>query len=42
MTNRIHSALGYLTPVDVYFGGEKEVLLRRELVKQQTISERRA
>ena len=39
---RYHELLDNLTPVDVYFGREKEVLSRREQIKQQTLAERRA
>jgi transposase InsO family protein len=39
---RYHESLDNLTPVDVCFGREKEVLSRRAHIKQQTLSERRA
>lgn len=39
---RYHESLQNLTPADVYFGREKEVLSRREQIKQQTLAERRA
>ena len=38
---RYHEALDNLTPADVYFGREKEVLSRREQIKDKTLSERR-
>jgi len=38
---RYHDALDNLTPADVYFGREKEVLSRREHIKDKTLSERR-
>jgi hypothetical protein len=37
---RYHEALDNLTPTDVYFGREKEVLSRREQIKEMTLSER--
>ena len=39
---RYYESLDNLTPVDVYCGREEEVLSRREYIKQQTLSERRA
>jgi transposase InsO family protein len=38
---RYHEALDNLTPADVYFGREKEVLSRREKIKQRTLAQRR-
>jgi putative transposase len=38
---RYHESLQNLTPEDVYFGREKEVLSGREQIKQQTLTERR-
>jgi hypothetical protein len=38
---RYHGALDNLTPADVYIGREKEVLSRREQIKEKTLSERR-
>ena len=40
-TERYHESLDNLTPADVYFGRAEEVLTRRELIKQQTLLERR-
>lgn len=40
-TERYHEALDNLTPADVYFGRPEEVLTRREMIKQQTLLERR-
>ena len=39
---RYHESLQNLTPEDVYLGREKEVLSRREKIKQQTLAQRRA
>ena len=38
---RYHEALDNLTSADVYLGSEKEVLSRREQIKEKTLSERR-
>ena len=38
---RYHESLDNVTPADVYFGRHEEVLTRRELIKQQTLLERR-
>jgi putative transposase len=38
---RYHESLDNLTPADVYAGKEKEVLSRREKIKQQTLEKRR-
>ena len=38
---RYHESLDNLTPADVYFGREKEVLGKRERIKQRTLRERR-
>ena len=38
---RYHESLQNLTPEDVYLGREKEVLSRREQIKQQTLAQRR-
>ena len=35
--HRYHESLNNLTPADVYFGRDKEILERRENVKQQTL-----
>jgi transposase InsO family protein len=39
---RYHESLQNLTPEDVYLGREKEVLSKRDQIKQQTLAERRA
>jgi transposase InsO family protein len=36
-----HESLGNLTPVDVYFGRGRTILLERERIKKQTIEKRR-
>ena len=38
---RYHESLDNLTPADVYFGREKEVLTKREKIKMQTMQQRR-
>jgi transposase InsO family protein len=38
---RYHESLDNLTPADVYFGRTKEVLTKREEIKQQTMQHRR-
>jgi len=38
---RYHESLGNVTPADVYFGRQKEVLNRRKEIKIETIKERR-
>jgi len=38
---RYHEAIDNLTPADVYFGKSKEVLTRREQIKQATLDRRR-
>jgi transposase InsO family protein len=38
---RYHESLENLTPIDVYSGREKEVLSRREQIKQETLEKRR-
>jgi putative transposase len=38
---RYHESLNNLTSADVYFGREKEVLSRREQIKQRTLRKRR-
>lgn len=38
---RYHESLDNVTPVDVYFGRHKEVLTQRNIIKQQTLLERR-
>jgi transposase InsO family protein len=38
---RYHESLNNLTPADIYFGRRKEVLSRREKIKEETIQARR-
>jgi len=38
---RYHESLKNVTPADVYFGRDKEILHRRRNIKTQTIKERR-
>jgi transposase InsO family protein len=38
---RAHESLDNLTPADVYFGRGSAILLERQLIKQQTILQRR-
>jgi putative transposase len=38
---RYHESLGNLTPADVYFGRAQTILLERERIKRQTITNRR-
>ena len=38
---RYHESLGNVTPADVYFGRQQEVLTQREIIKQQTLQQRR-
>ena len=38
---RYHESLGNITPADVYFGRQQEVLTQREIIKQQTLQQRR-
>ena len=38
---RYHESLDNLTPADVYFGRAKEVLTKRDQIKQQTMQQRR-
>ena len=38
---RYHESLDNVTPADVFFGRQKEVLTQREIIKQQTLLERR-
>lgn len=40
-TVRYHESLANLTPADVYFGRQQEVLTQRNIVKQQTLQQRR-
>lgn len=39
--NRYHESLKNLTPADVYFGREQQILEQRERIKQKTIEQRR-
>ncbi len=39
--HRYHESLNNMTPADVYFGREKEILERRENIKQRTLMKRR-
>jgi hypothetical protein len=36
-----HESLGNVTPADVYFGRDKDIIREREKVKKQTIQNRR-
>ena len=39
---RYHEALGNVTPADVYYGRDKEIRARRELIRKKTLRLRRA
>ncbi len=39
---RYHESLDNLTPADIYFGRDKEVMNRRDRIKQKTMSQRRS
>jgi putative transposase len=39
--HRYHESIGNLTPADVYFGRGQTILLQRERIKRQTITQRR-
>ena len=38
---RYHESLDNVTPADVFFGRQQEILSRRESVKRRTLAERR-
>ena len=38
---RYHEALDNMTPADIYFGRQKEVLSKREEIKRRTLQQRR-
>ena len=38
---RYHESLGNLTPADVYFGREQQILKQREEIKRKTMLKRR-
>jgi putative transposase len=38
---RYHESLNNVTPADVYFGRDQEILKRRRKIKQQTLLKRR-
>jgi putative transposase len=38
---RYHESLNNVTPADVFFGRQLEILSRRERIKRQTLAERR-
>lgn len=39
--HRYHESINNMTPADVYFGRSQEVLSRRDLIKQNTLAQRR-
>ena len=39
--HRHHESLQNLTPADVYFGRDQEILNQRELIKKKTMKKRR-
>jgi len=38
---RYHESLDNVTPADVFFGRQQEVFTQREIIKQQTLQQRR-
>ena len=40
-TQRYHESLDNVTPADVYFGRQQQILTQRQLIKQQTLALRR-
>ncbi len=40
-TQRYHESLGNVTPADAYFGRAKQILQKRQLIKRQTLQNRR-
>ena len=40
-TQRYHESLENVTPADVYYGRQQQILIQRQLIKQQTLHQRR-